>query len=148
MKNGKASVKTIINKRSGGSVLQIFIRSTFTKNLKYNVKRAFVFHLILFGILSITVPSWYCPLTNWGVCLMDKICYTWWKLFVDRPLAIYIHHIYTFRHLPKPLLRTIYYSLFNTHLFNSQAYLAKLGDIQKQNFFIKSKNFKIRLYTL
>ena len=38
-------------------ILQIFIRSTYIQNLKYNVKTVCIFHLILVDILSILLLS-------------------------------------------------------------------------------------------
>ena len=52
-------IKTPGNKRSGGSILQIYIY----QNLKYNIKGTCIFHLILVGILSILIL----PIKNrWG----------------------------------------------------------------------------------
>ena len=50
--NVKAN-KTKRNKISGGCILQFFVRSIFIylQNLKYNVKKVSIFHLILVGIL-------------------------------------------------------------------------------------------------
>ena len=41
------------NKRSGGSILQIFMRQKYLQNLKYIMQKKgmYIFHLILFGIL-------------------------------------------------------------------------------------------------
>ena len=39
-------IKTSRNNRSGGCILQVFVGSTYHQNLKYNVKRACIFHLI------------------------------------------------------------------------------------------------------
>ena len=36
-------IKTTTNKRSGSFILQIFIRSSYLQNLKYNVKKACIF---------------------------------------------------------------------------------------------------------
>ena len=41
-------------KRSGGCILQIFIKK-YLQNLKYNVKKICTFHLVLVGILSILI---------------------------------------------------------------------------------------------
>ena len=48
-------VKTI-NKRSNGCILQIIYKK-YLQNLKYNVKRACVFLLIMVGILTILILS-------------------------------------------------------------------------------------------
>ena len=51
-------IKTTKIKISGGSILfQVFIRCIYVQNLKYNIKRACIFHLILAGILSILILS-------------------------------------------------------------------------------------------
>ena len=51
-------IKTTKIKTSGGSILfQVFIRCIYVQNLKYNIKRACIFHLILAGILSILILS-------------------------------------------------------------------------------------------
>ena len=50
-------IKTTRNKRSGGSILQIFLRKVHVQNLKYNIKGVCIFHLILVGILSILILS-------------------------------------------------------------------------------------------
>ena len=45
------------NKRSSGCILQIFVTRKYLQNLKDSVKRAFIFLLILVGILYILILS-------------------------------------------------------------------------------------------
>ena len=52
----KSSYKTTRNKRSGGCILQIFIRSSF-KTWNTMSKRVCIFHLFLVGIPSILILS-------------------------------------------------------------------------------------------
>ena len=72
-------------------ILQIFIRSTYIQNLKYNVKTVCIFHLILVDILSILLLSVKNRGVVWGgggVCLTVKIRCVGQKLFVDSPLVM------------------------------------------------------------
>ena len=68
--------KTTKSKISGGLYLKSFYK-TYVQNLKYNIKGACVFHLILVGILSILILS--VKNRGWGggvagFLLMNKIC--------------------------------------------------------------------------
>ena len=47
-------IKTTRNKRSGGCILQSFVKK-YLQNFKYNIKRACIFQLTLGGILSIFI---------------------------------------------------------------------------------------------
>ena len=49
-------IKTTKSKISGGLYLTSFYKM-YVQNLKYNIKRACMFHLILVGILSILILS-------------------------------------------------------------------------------------------
>ena len=53
--NVKANVKQQQIKDLSGCTLNFFIKK-YLQNLKYNVKRAYIFHLILIGIPS---SGWY-----------------------------------------------------------------------------------------
>ena len=66
-------IKTKRNKRSGGSILQIFIRSTFkTWN---TMQKRYIFFIWFWLVFY---PFWYCLLSvkkkNPFFCLTDKIC--------------------------------------------------------------------------
>ena len=60
-----------------------FFYKKYPQNLKYNVKRAYIFHLILVGIPSSMILSVKRDGRDWSSCLMQKICWVWQKLFVD-----------------------------------------------------------------
>ena len=77
-------IKTKRNKRSGGWYLTNFYKK-YHQNLKYNVKKVYIFCLILIGIPFILILS---VKNRWGgaFCLTGKICLAWQKLFVDSPL--------------------------------------------------------------
>ena len=51
------AIKTSRNKRSGGCILHIFIRSTYVQNLIERQCKKGIFHLILVHILSILILS-------------------------------------------------------------------------------------------
>ena len=59
------------NKRSGGCNLKMFY---YLQNLKNNVRKVCIFHLILLDILSILILSVRNKGRGEGFCLTDKIC--------------------------------------------------------------------------
>ena len=69
------------------NILWLYLTNFYKKylqNLKYNAKKACIFHLILVCVLSILILS----IKNRGLegfGLTDKICQAWQKWFVDSP---------------------------------------------------------------
>ena len=79
------------NKRTSSCILYLFTEVT-SQNLKYIVKQACIFNLILIGIPSSLILS--VKNRGWRVFyLMTKICQALWKLFVEDPLVAGFFHL-------------------------------------------------------
>ena len=87
-------IKTTKSKISGGLYLTSFYKM-YVQNLKYNIKEACMFHLILVGILSILILS-VKNRGGWGgrVFVNGQNLLNVTKLFVDSPLAETIFHTF------------------------------------------------------
>ena len=121
-------IKTKRNKRSGGCILQIFIKST----LKYNEKKVSIFHFILVGIQSILILSiknrgrgWFFLLNIQNLLSMTKvICWQSYKLWQDCLHDIWLTKKIFNQSRDQSFPKTPQYGVYKTDLKNWKIHLS------------------------